>query len=77
MGKIMEYWKIKKEGQKKKPLNYKINMEICEVYGGMLVYDMCYVGMWYVICWYGDRYWKCGCFCQYFGKSQKCFFLKQ
>ncbi len=27
-------------------------MEICEVYGGMLVYDMCYVGMWYVICWY-------------------------
>ncbi len=20
-------------------------MEICEVYGGMLVYDMCYVGM--------------------------------
>jgi hypothetical protein len=52
-------------------------MEICEVYGGMLVYDMCYVGMWYVICWYGDRYWKCGCFCQYFGKSQKCFFLKQ
>jgi hypothetical protein len=38
-------------------------MEICEVYGGMLVYDTCYVGMWY-----GDRYWKCGCFCQYFGK---------
>ncbi len=23
-------------------------MEICEVYGGMLVYDTCYVGMWYV-----------------------------
>ncbi len=23
-------------------------MEICEVYGGMLVYDRCYVGMWYV-----------------------------
>ncbi len=35
-------------------------------------------GMWYVvycvlmlICWYGDRYWKCGCFCQLFGKSKK------
>jgi hypothetical protein len=46
-------------------------MEICEINGGMLVYDMCYVGMWYVICWYGDRYWKCGCFCQHFCKSHK------
>ncbi len=41
----MEYWKIKKRKAKIKPLNYKNNMEICEVYGGMLVYDMCYVGM--------------------------------
>jgi hypothetical protein len=41
-------------------------MEIFEVYGGMLV-----CGMLMLICWYGDRYWKCGCFCQFFGKSHK------
>jgi hypothetical protein len=47
----MEYWKIKRRGAKRKPLNYKNNMEIFEVYGGMLV-----CGMLMLICWYGDRY---------------------
>jgi hypothetical protein len=54
---------------------------VCDMwYVGM---DMWYVVYWYVICWYvlcgmlmlicwyGDRYWKCGCFCQFFGKTHK------
>jgi hypothetical protein len=42
-------------------------------YVGMWVCDMLYVDMLIceVVCWYGDKYWKCGFFVNFFGKSQK------